>query len=876
MTATMQWQRDEQTSQRAFRAVREMNKLLPMFQSVARALSGVPDLEVRLTAGTPCTNGKIIHLRPPIELGDVFAHDRANCSRRDEKSHPVCPACRQRERVLSTFYHELAHIISDSFQEIQYEDKIALLASVLNENPGATGTRLAKIQAAVNHANSLPRWEANYMGIASMVSPFLPILINALEDARVNKAMYEVRAGTFHMFRSKIIDTFENGVESLDGTTFHWANEDENGQAIIGCLVKASDVEPQDGYLSEPVLAALRDNELSEELAVAADSSTAADIYRASFRVLEHLRRLGFCRRPEDAQDDPPPTPEPEQEKNDEQEADDPADTGESEESMGSGAPEQDDSANADPDDSEAESSDESTDDTSADPEPGSGSIDWDDDEQHNDELGNDAGDGSDDSDDNDESSDNDDNAERDSSVPEVRDDAKSDLDAEPETGSESEESDGEDDDDSSEDSEGTADGSSDDDSGENAEDSSVDEATGEGDESDDSDDAEAGESADGEADDDLDDDLDDDQNDTDASELGDTDSESEDAARAADERMEDSDPDAVSNLLKIFGGHDIDSAIPDRTDKVLEKAIVQAEQFDEASNSVNQVNVHQFDKPNYRSQRLAWAVQNPDNDPSRFAEPSDFEMPESMIGPALLKMRVIFSENKKAKPTGERRSGKIVNHRLATVMAGNTRVFAKPSKPGKKDYFVLLALDVSGSTMHGQRLENIKKMGFSFGNLLNRAGVKFAIYAHTGSILPTKSGDYDDRYEADVFVIKEENGPWDERAKQRLAVLNAAGNNLDGHALEFFRKRCDQSSATDKIILYVTDGRMPEANKDDERAVLVREIRECDKRKYALVGVGIGTDSPRTHGLDTIRIDQTSDIHKLISELEKRLAVKL
>ena len=41
---------------------------------------------------------------------------------------------------------------------------------------------------------------------------------------------------------------------------------------------------------------------------------------------------------------------------------------------------------------------------------------------------------------------------------------------------------------------------------------------------------------------------------------------------------------------------------------------------------------------------------------------------------------------------------------------------------------------------------------------------------------------------------------------------------------------------------------------------------------RVAIVGVGIQTDSPRRHGLDTIQLDSVEDVPKVIKELESRL----
>ena len=839
-------------NQRAFRAVRRMNEMVPMLTAVLRAMTSRPDVFIKIHAGTPQTDGKCVWLRPSIELGDNVQHDRANCSRRDDKSHPICPACAQMEKVQETFFHEMAHIVANSFQAIQDHDKTDLMNRIVTEHPGTKGSRLAKIQRMVAEANDSSN--ANYMGIASLVSPFLPTLINALEDARVNRAMYQVRAGTYHMFRSKIISVFEDGIEMLDGTTFHWSGEDENAQAIIGVLCMACGVAPRDGWLSAPVLVAMGDPALSATIAALEHTAlTAADIYRASFGVLEHLRRLGFCRAPDDQEDDEPdPKPEPQDSQQtegdpDEQESDD-ADPGEdSEESTvgeggqpddapEAGTEEQSDDSSGDDVPERDEQPDDNDEQSSGDDE-GPGDADDDTDESDSDADGDESGDRSDDGDDSDgEGSDGSDDGDN-----ELEDEAASASGEQPATGSNENSADGEDFDDDAEDGSEPSSGDPDADGDSGQDDQEAGDTDEQGEETSSAGTPEEGDESDDESDDE------------------------------ADERMNASDPDNVQRLVLIFGGHDPDTKPDDQTERQLGVAIIQAEQFDEPSSTVTQVNVHTFDKPTHRSRNLAWKVQGGDRDGCRDL-PEVYELEEATVGATLLKMRTVFADNQRAKRAGELRSGRVNSQRLPSVMAGNTKVFTRDLKPGARDYFVLLALDVSSSTT-GTKLEWIKKMGMSIGSLLSRSGVKFAIYAHTGSPLSYVSGR-DTLYEADVFVVKEEHDPWDQRTKLRLSQLNASGNNLDGHALEFFRKRCEKSHATDKVLLYVTDGSMPEANSRDETVVLKRELKICQKKGIPVIGVGIATDSPTRHGLDTVQINEPRDINKLIAELGKRLAV--
>lgn len=835
MTATMT---PDTAEARAFRAYRRMSVMLPQFTSFARAISGRHDIMVSIDAGTPRTDGRTIWLRPPMSLGDIHQHDRINCGRREvESSTLICPACRQVEDVQSTLYHEIAHIVFNTFDSLREIDKAVLVQRAVTERPGLSGTRLEKLQAAIR---DLPD-KTSYIGVSNLISPYLPTLINALEDARVNRQMYEALSGTWHMFKSSAWEVLNNGIETIDGSVQRWSERPENAQVVIGCYCLASGWDLTD-HLAPGVTVALEDSELRMLLESVSTARNAAAIYRLAFPVLERLRDLGFCKRPEDLDDDPPPPPPPPP--------------------MDSEPSDTDDAAPGDSDDpDDADTSDDA------------GSADTDDDAEQDD----DADDTSDDASDGDDA----DDAE---SGDAGSDDTDADDDADDDTSDDGAAGGDDADDDADADDDGEAAGSDgpDDDAAE-GDDGPGDGATG-GDTDDDDADADDIDTSDGaDADDaEQDDDADDEADDADdADGNGAVGAAEQDAA--AQERMGEN-PDDADADLRLFSGHNAEHNAPeddvDDEREVMDRAIAQARDFDEFSPTVRGVNVHSHRHPTERGMRMAWrALMDPDK--ATFAglrvrkyTPADFETPESMLAPTLMKLRTVFADNRKAKRTPEMRSGRIVSNRLPSVMTGNTKVFARTVLPGKKDYFVVLALDVSGSTS-GSKLNDIKRMGMALGSLLSRCGVKFAIYAHSGADVTGP-----DRFTAgghlmtDVFVIKEENDPWDTEAKQALADLNSCSTNLDGHMMEFLRKRCDKSSATNKIVLYVTDGAMPDNNFEDELRVLTREIRTCAKKNYTLVGVGMGTDSPTQHGLPTVHVDSTADIPNLIRELERRLTI--
>jgi hypothetical protein len=79
-------------------------------------------------------------------------------------------------------------------------------------------------------------------------------------------------------------------------------------------------------------------------------------------------------------------------------------------------------------------------------------------------------------------------------------------------------------------------------------------------------------------------------------------------------------------------------------------------------------------------------------------------------------------------------------------------------------------------------------------------------------------------------------------------------------------------STATDRIVIYYTDGEMPAENKEEETQILLREIDLYKKYGITLVCVGIQTDSPKQYGLPTVRVDSDDDLVKVIKFLDEIL----
>ncbi len=290
----------------------------------------------------------------------------------------------------------------------------------------------------------------------------------------------------------------------------------------------------------------------------------------------------------------------------------------------------------------------------------------------------------------------------------------------------------------------------------------------------------------------------------------------------------------------------------------LLRVAESQFKHFETSSVKVKGVSHVNFDPSNFR---YGWEDGEKSSD--------SVAVHEDILQPALLETRVVFAENARAKKQNNLRSGKIKAGSLGKrAPVDDGRLFYRKTLPGKRDYFVAIAIDISGSTM-GENIKLIRDAVLAQATLLHRVGVKFEVFAHTTCY---EENQYDREPYLAIHHIKDANEQWSTETITRLASLDAYAGNLDGHALEYLRKRLDESSATTKIGLYYSDGAMPAENYHEELEILKRELEICKKRNYTLLGVGINTNSPEKHGMETVVVREYSDVRAVIKQIESKL----
>jgi cobalamin biosynthesis protein CobT len=322
--------------------------------------------------------------------------------------------------------------------------------------------------------------------------------------------------------------------------------------------------------------------------------------------------------------------------------------------------------------------------------------------------------------------------------------------------------------------------------------------------------------------------------------------------------------------------------------EQAVDKAIVQNKHFDAPTASVSNLRVYTWPKDDRRCE--AWKGMRESIDLTIRIGGTDrqgrdqwdiLRTPEDILQPAMFEMSRVFSDNRRTRDARNLKRGKLDGRALGkrAWKGDDDRLYKKRDRPKKRDYAVIVAGDCSWSQHLGKTMVVTKQAMFAQSELLHRMGIAFEVWAHTAEVgeaymQARRKGndDVEPDFEMVMNQIKGWTDPWNEKQQEGLSWLHAVETNLDGHNLEFLRKRLMMTDATDKILLYYTDGEMPAANYEDELEVLKREIETYKRLGIVLVGVGVGTDSPKSYGLDTVRIDNKGDIGKVVKHLEGEL----
>lgn len=888
---------------RAERAVRRFRKMQPTLNAFARTLTGKSSISV-VAGSASMTDGRKITILPPLELGDDLNHQRSLCDLRDEHELLICNACLANEDTMQEVYHEISHIAYGSFGTDGAHVSLATLLRRSSIPQDVAKVISDKADRAIRASYSR---EPDVKSVSNAINPFLPLIFNALEDVRVDSRMHEAREGTRVMRRAARSRVMREGFHKPDGSVFMWSDAPLNAQVAVGLVLAGSGEGLEHLHpLVEEVVSKTPIKALARR---AADSSGPMQVLALGIEVLYIGQGLGLFMSEKNSENfNSPEEEEPENEgaAEDGSEGDsgdgsdasggpgerdsDPSERGAPEErTEAAGDPREGDGGReereADPDGgAEAIPGDEASpkevqgsgeDQSDASPSGGDGVKQDDDATDPAEDGGEDSSDGMGDS-----------AGEVGEALPSGDDSAPVSSPSGEEGSPEGDESGGDE-----EDSESTREGGSESEStsasggsreeatnlsvgagssdpGENPDDvrgdedsvwaeEEVEQLAGGSDEvpSSGRDDIGDGELAPGDNEGER------------AAEGGDGGAETEDAP--ASDLLEDYElaplviPDDVdlgsrfdieSNVTEVLGHKEFESSASTNVDSESVKgALRYMDDFESASVALAGVK-----------------VKSPNTGHSDYISKIPGFIDEAIVGKSILEMRRSLEENRRSKMDRNRRSGRVSSRVLGRRAWGDDdRLFHKRAVPGKRDYAVLIGVDVSGST--AAEIETPEgrmtlctlaiRAAYAQAEVCNRLGVKFAVYAHTGT-----------HSSLVIYDIKKFDTPWTNEARSKLMALEPTWANYDGHTMEYYRKRLDEVKATDKILMYYSDGAMPLENYKEELAILKTEIKTCRDKGYTLMAVGVGCTDPRQHGLDTVRIDGLEDIPSVVKHLGKRI----
>ena len=795
------------TAEQARRAVKVFSGMQGVLSSFASALSG-KRISVVMSEGGTRTDGTTIFYRPALELGKDVDHDRKLCDKRDEwTGMQSCPACAIRERVMASIFHEISHIVFGTMEKTA-RSLVKYSTPVVESN--LTASEVGRWHNALRASMG----DADWMMLSGDISPYLPLILNMIEDVRVDTAMFEQRPGTRGMRLGLTRSIFEDGFVDLGGKKTLWVDAPLNTQAIIGCYVRAMEVTDTENWFL-PEIEELLEQEDFVRLYPTMKTTSVQKSFEAGVRLLATLHKYGLCDPPQD-DDGGNDSSEDEGQPGGESGDSEGSESGDSE--GGNNDTDSDEVPEDDKSGSGGSSSDEESDDDSSD----SGSSGADDSDESG-EAGSDANGG--DSGEGDESEQNDSN----------------DSDTDPNSESDADDNQG--------------DPLSEGDKGDRAEDSEVS-----------SDDSDSDSNGGG-----VDQPESNDESDSDASE---GEPEAEDSGPSNNDSLRsrlsaegmpnfgnEADVQAALNIIHSDSDHTDDLSMTEERD--IDRAVNQSLHFDQPSSYITEVKIHDNVDRNSSTPWDGWSYYKKYSGGSL----DSIKVDEGILGSALLQTRRAFTDNKQATFERNRRSGRVNKKVLGQrAWSNDDRLFHKKRLPGKKDYAVLIGVDISGSTSTGA-IDLIRKCAWAQAELCHRLGIKFALFAHTGQYVDGISN-----LTLDIYVLKDWDDPWSAVIQDRFAKIGPTAANLDGHTMEFYRKQLDRRTETDKVLMYYTDGDMPMENYAEELNILRREIKECQRRSYTLMAVAIENDEPQAYGLDTVRVDSQNDVKRVVAHLEKRL----
>lgn len=236
--------------------------------------------------------------------------------------------------------------------------------------------------------------------------------------------------------------------------------------------------------------------------------------------------------------------------------------------------------------------------------------------------------------------------------------------------------------------------------------------------------------------------------------------------------------------------------------------------------------------------------------------------VPESIVGDLVMRGRAVFAENQRVKYHRDRTRG-----RVAPTVLGrrgwnpdDKRLFAQRHVPDARKYAVLVGVDSSGSTSGGLD-KLLRQTSVAIAKMCHRIGVDVGVYAHTS--------EYQN---VEIYEMKAPKAAWRPEIEKDMWGLGIGHSNADGTILRVYRRQLEATDATDKVLLFFTDGVIPGYGGAEQKQIMREEVQACKRAGITLVGVGVKTDSPKDFGIETVRLDSEKDLRGLLEHLAEKI----
>lgn len=220
----------EARRKRAARAAHRFNTMIPALRDYARQETG--NRQLKLRAGTSSyTDGKVITIMPPIELGDQHQHNLCN-----ERAYglSVCPECSSRELLMGVLKHEIGHIIHGSFDRVPYESTKQTLARLKVDY---------KYHNKINHSLATEQDEPMIAHVNAARHPWLTFASLVHEDIRCDEARMRHDPRDLEVFTAMNEEILVNGIDMTDGTVVYYTDMEKDQQVCIAYMFHARGVE---------------------------------------------------------------------------------------------------------------------------------------------------------------------------------------------------------------------------------------------------------------------------------------------------------------------------------------------------------------------------------------------------------------------------------------------------------------------------------------------------------------------------------------------------------------------------------------------------------------------------------------------------------